>query len=233
MDTCVNNIPYPRNKAVVHIPVRAGSTRIKNKNIIDICGHPLLAYTIKVAKAAMADRVIVNTDSEEIAEIARSYGAEAPFLRPKALSNSKISPYFAAFYAKRWLIDEEYPVDLFIDMYATNPFRNVETIKNYIDRAKKAGIVFTRARINFDTNNIYTTKESLKGKICNRSAQEFSFFKLLSSFLATKMCSRDIRWHEYATITNPLELIDIDSTQDLSLVRYVIKNNIYDFGVTI
>jgi CMP-N-acetylneuraminic acid synthetase len=225
--------PGQRSKVVAHIPVRAGSTRMKNKNIADVCGLPLLAYTVKVAQAAGADRVIVNTDSEKFAEIAKAHGAEVPFIRPKELANDTISPYYASFYAKRWLIDEEYPVDLFIDMYATNPFRNAETLRGYIKRAKTSGLLFTRACMRFNPEKTFVKGQSLTPSVNGESPRQFSFFKLVSSFMAIKMNWQEIKWNEYATMTNPIELVDVDRAGDLDLVRHIVRNNIYDFGVGI
>lgn len=222
-----------RDKAVVHIPVRAGSTRVKNKNIADVCGHPLLAYTIKLAQAAGADRVLVNTDSHAIAEIAKEHGADVPFLRPKEFATSNISPYFAAFYTKRWLIDEEYPVDLFIDMYATNPFRNAETLRGYMKRAKTSGLLFTRACMRFNPEKTFVKGQSLTPSVNGESPRQFSFFKLVSSFMACKFYQKEISWYDYATMTNPIELIDVDNAEDLQLVRQLVQNKIYDFGVDI
>lgn len=75
--------------AVALIPARSGSSRVPGKNIRELHGHPLLAYTIASAAASgVFDRVIVSTDSAEIAEIARHYGAETPFLRPADISQS-------------------------------------------------------------------------------------------------------------------------------------------------
>ena len=69
------------------IPARAGSKRIPNKNIKDFSGKPLIVHTIEHALAASyIDRVIVDTDSEEIAKIVRKNGAEVPFLRPAELA---------------------------------------------------------------------------------------------------------------------------------------------------
>ena len=71
------------------IPARAGSQRVPRKNIRLLQGHPLLAYTIAAARRAGAfTRVVVSTDSEEIAEIARAYGAEVPWLRPAEFAGS-------------------------------------------------------------------------------------------------------------------------------------------------
>src|SRR5690349_16860091 len=75
------------------IPARGGSKGIPKKNIIDVSGKPLIAYTIEPAMeilgAGSIDEVIVSTDSDEIAEVARSFGANVPFLRPEDISGDK------------------------------------------------------------------------------------------------------------------------------------------------
>ena len=78
------------NKKEVYaiIPARSGSKGVPNKNIMNLGGYPLIAYSIAVAKkCSTIDRVIVSTDSEEYASIALKYGAEVPFLRPSDISN--------------------------------------------------------------------------------------------------------------------------------------------------
>ena len=69
------------------IPARGGSKGIPNKNIVDLCGKPLISYTIEAARESkyLTD-VIVSTDSEEIAAVAKSVGGNVPFLRPKNLA---------------------------------------------------------------------------------------------------------------------------------------------------
>lgn len=75
-------------KSIAIITARGGSKRIPKKNIKEFCGKPIIAYSIEAAlKANCFDTVMVSTDSEEIAEIAKSYGAEVPFLRSEATSN--------------------------------------------------------------------------------------------------------------------------------------------------
>ena len=75
-------------KAIALIPARSGSKRVKDKNILKINGHPLLAYTISLAlKSKIFDRVICVTDSQQYKKIAQKYGAEVPKLRPKKFSN--------------------------------------------------------------------------------------------------------------------------------------------------
>ena len=73
--------------AIAVIPARGGSKRIPRKNIKDFFGKPLIAYSIEVALSSrLFEKVIVTTDDEEIAAIAKQYGAEVPFIRPKELS---------------------------------------------------------------------------------------------------------------------------------------------------
>jgi len=73
---------------VAIIPARGGSKRIPRKNIKDFCGKPLIAYSIEVAiQSKIFDKIIVSTDDEEIAKIAKDYGAEVPFIRETRLSD--------------------------------------------------------------------------------------------------------------------------------------------------
>ena len=77
-----------KKNCIAIIPARGGSKRIPKKNIKDFFGKPLIAYSIEVALSSnLFDKVIVTTDDEEIARIAKEYGAEVPFLRPKELSD--------------------------------------------------------------------------------------------------------------------------------------------------
>lgn len=77
------------SRVVALVPARAGSTRVPGKNIKPLAGHPLIAYTIAGAiESGIFDAVVVSTDSEEIAEVARTYGAEVPWLRPEELASS-------------------------------------------------------------------------------------------------------------------------------------------------
>ena len=81
-----------RKKILSVIQARSGSKGIPNKNIYKINNHPLISYTIKAStNCKLIDRTIVWTDSEHYAKIARSYGAQVPFLRPKKLSGDKFS----------------------------------------------------------------------------------------------------------------------------------------------
>ena len=75
-------------KSIAIITARGGSKRIPRKNIKEFCGKPIIAYSIEAAlNSKLFDEVMVSTDDEEIAEIAREYGAAVPFMRSEATSN--------------------------------------------------------------------------------------------------------------------------------------------------
>ena len=76
-----------KQKVYAVIPARSGSKGVPNKNIMNLEGYPLIAHSIVIAiKCKLIDRVIVSTDSEEYADIARKFGAEVLFIRPKSIS---------------------------------------------------------------------------------------------------------------------------------------------------
>lgn len=112
------------------IPARAGSRRVRNKNIRPLGGHPLTAYAIAAAlQSRVFRRVVVSTDAKRYAAIARYYGAEVPFLRPKALAG-EISPDIEwVKYTLGRLEDEGESYDCFSILRPTSPFRQAATIK--------------------------------------------------------------------------------------------------------
>jgi pseudaminic acid cytidylyltransferase len=85
-----------QDHAIAIIPARGGSKRVPGKNILPLAGKPLIAYTIEAAlKSALFGRVVVSTDSEEIADVARTNGADVPFLRSSQISDD-VTPVSAA-----------------------------------------------------------------------------------------------------------------------------------------
>jgi len=112
------------------IPARAGSKRVPDKNIRSLAGHPVMAYTIAAAlESEVFSDVIVSTDSEQYAEIARYYGAEVPFLRPSELAGD-ISPDIEWLeYTLKKLEEDGRQYDCFSILRPTSPFRLPETIQ--------------------------------------------------------------------------------------------------------
>jgi CMP-N-acetylneuraminic acid synthetase len=113
--------------AVAFVPARSGSERVRNKNVRPLAGHPLLAYAIETARLSDCfERVVVSTDSEEIAAVARWYGADVPFLRPPEYATSTSPDIEWLAYTLEHL-EERY--DLFALIRATNPFRGPDVVR--------------------------------------------------------------------------------------------------------
>ena len=118
--------------AVAFVPARSGSERVPQKNIRPLAGHPLLAYAIETAlQSGTFERVVVSTDSEEIAEVARWYGADVPFLRPAEYATSTSPDIEWLSYTLEHL-DERF--DLFALVRATNPFRGPDAVRRGLDQ---------------------------------------------------------------------------------------------------
>ena len=119
-------------RAVALIPARAGSQRVPGKNLHVLAGHPLLAYAIETARQSeVFDRIVVSTDSERIAQVARWYGADVPLLRPEEYATST-SPDIEWIAWTLPQLEERY--DLFAIVRATNPFRGPDVIRRGLDQ---------------------------------------------------------------------------------------------------
>lgn len=117
-------------KVLALIGARSGSKGVPNKNIRPIAGKPLMAWIIDAAKnAELVDRVVVSTDSEEYAEVARRYGAEVPFLRPKEISSDNSTDIEYILHALDWLkSNENYIPDIVLRLVPTVPMQLSEDI---------------------------------------------------------------------------------------------------------
>ena len=112
------------------IPARGGSKRIPRKNIKSFYGKPMIAWSIEVAKAyGLFDRIIVSTDDAEIAEIAKQWGADVPFIRPETLSNDHAGTTPVIAHATQWALDQGMDVEAVCCIYATAPFVQVNDLK--------------------------------------------------------------------------------------------------------
>ena len=117
------------------VPARGGSKSIPRKNIRSFAGHPLIAYSIAAGlKAQIVTRVIISTDDEEIARVARRYGAETPFLRPPELAQDQTTDLPVFQHALQWLAENEgYHPDIVVQLRPTSPIRPPDCV----DRAVK------------------------------------------------------------------------------------------------
>lgn len=105
------------------IPARGGSKRIPRKNIKPFYGKPMIAYSIEAAKeSGCFDRILVSTDDEEIAGVARQYGAEVPFIRPANIADDFATTMDVMKHAVDWCCEQNWPVQNICCIYATAPF---------------------------------------------------------------------------------------------------------------
>lgn len=121
------------------ITARGGSKSIPHKNIKMLAGKPLIAWTIEVAlQCKELSRVVVSTDDEEIAEVARQWGAEAPFIRPSELARDDSSSILAVLHAVHWMEENEgFCPDYVMLLQPTSPLRTSEDIRQAIELAEK------------------------------------------------------------------------------------------------
>lgn len=121
-------------KVLAIIPARGGSKGLKNKNILNLNGHPLIAYSIEAAlSSSFINKIICSTDSTDIRNIAIKYGADVPFLRPSEISGDHSTDLECFEHAINWLKKHEnYDPDLIVQLRPTSPIRTVSMIDEAI-----------------------------------------------------------------------------------------------------
>jgi CMP-N,N'-diacetyllegionaminic acid synthase len=236
-------------KSLGLIPARGGSKGIKKKNLRKINGKPLIAYTIEQALKSNIDRVIVATDDEEIMNVAKKYGAECPFKRPKNISTSKSHAFDIYKYTLQWLKkNDNYIPDVLCVMLCTTPFRRIETINSCLKKikSKKYDWVFTinemehhpyRAMLKknifvkplFDIPNykIWVNRQELP-EMYRFNGGVFASFS--QNILKNKEYNIDnLKYRNVKVgyeIMTKKESIDIDDPIDLEFVRFLMKKNV-------
>lgn len=127
------------NQLLMIIPARGGSKAIPRKNITPLAGKPLIAWTIAAALASSLGRVIVSTDDEEIARVARDHGAEAPFLRPAHLAADDTPGIDPLLHAVTWMeTNEHYAPEYVMLLQPTSPLREPADIERAYKLAGEA-----------------------------------------------------------------------------------------------
>lgn len=122
------------------IPARGGSKGVPRKNLRLVCGKPLIAYAIQAGLGSPSiERVIVSTDDEEIAEVARRYGAEVPFMRPAGLAGDSVPDQPVFMHAVGWLEDNGYRPDFVLNLRATTPMKTAGDVEAVIMKWTTSG----------------------------------------------------------------------------------------------
>ena len=138
---------------IVIIPARGGSKRIPKKNIKSFRGQPMISWSIQAAKEANCfDKIIVSTDSTEIASIAKAEGAWIPFIRPSNLSDDHATTKTVVLHCIDWLKENKFEPRFVCCLYATAPFVRAYDLKNgleLITKQKEDKFVFTATNFSF------------------------------------------------------------------------------------
>lgn len=122
------------------IPARGGSKRIPRKNIKPFCGKPMIAWSIEAAlESGCFDRIIVSTDDDGIAEVARQYGAEVPFMRPLELSDDHTGTIPVIRHAIETINSQGRAVEQACCLYATAPFIQAEDLRRGLEILQGSG----------------------------------------------------------------------------------------------
>ncbi len=130
------------SKCICIIPARGGSKRIPKKNIKEFFGKPLISYTIETAlKSKLFEKVIVSTDDETIAQVAKKYGAEVPFLRPDEFSDDFTGTGAVISHALSFLQEQGEKYDYVCSIYATAPLLQVKYIQKGLERLQNSDAV--------------------------------------------------------------------------------------------
>ena len=238
------NKRHSKKKLIALIPARKGSERVKNKNIQIINGHPLMAYTIVAAlNSKIFDKIIVSTDSIKYSKIAKHYGAEVPFLRPKKISTSKSTDFLWICYTIEKLKKKFFNFEKFCVLRPTSPFRSSKTIlsawkifkKNHnADSIRSVELCSQHPgkmwHINKNIlNPIFSIKNNKKQPLYNQQYKTLPKIYIQNGSLEISKVSNLYKHHNVSGkkiisyISKNHEGFDINKKYDLEYAKYLIK----------
>lgn len=225
--------PMPQTAALetlALIPARGGSKGLPRKNILPLCGKPLIAYTIETALAARRiGRVVVSTDDPEIAEVARAFGAEVPFLRPASMADDRASVGQAAAHMLAGLREQGYEPDAMAVLYPTSPFRT-PTLLDYLCGQFERGynsIVAVR-RVDHARAPLCHVRDGMLVPLCPDGEGLRSYERRYGLFQGTRFRMPDKYFVHF--IRDEAGLVDIDTLEDFLLAEEIITSGLFRFG---
>ena len=229
-------------KLLIIIPARGGSKRLPGKNIMELAGKPLIKWTIDLAQKLPYEKsIIVSTDSEEIAEVARKCGVEVPWIRPSEISQDSSTTTDVALHALNWFEQNISKVDGVILLQPTTPFRTVEKIIEGIEKFKISGMkpVVAVSPVSQHPRWMFKSEEEdLKPFLTDKDnyarSQELESLVIVNGGFYM-ISPRDLREQETffaksmkpLVIESALETLDIDIQEDFDLAEfYAIKTGV-------
>lgn len=237
-------------KILVTICARAGSKRVKNKNIRKLAGKTLIKYAIDLSKVwGKADRIVCSTDSKKIADIAEQNGIEVPFIRPKELSSDtagKVDVIRHSFLQCEKIYNEKY--DLIVDLDVSSPIKTKKDLDNCLKifKEKEPDILFsvTKAHRNPYFNMVEInpqgyaelSKKTEKTVLRNQDTPNVydmnaSIYFYNRSFLLDPTKNHPLSTNKAMIYEmNEISGIDIDTEMDFRYMEFLIKNKIVSLG---
>jgi pseudaminic acid cytidylyltransferase len=210
------------------IPARGGSKRIPRKNIKEFCGKPIIAWSIEAAIASrLFQRIIVSTDDAEIAEVAKHYGAETPFIRPAELANDFVGIADVIAHGVTWANTEGLTPQSVCCVYATAPFIQAADLSVGLNLLNSGGWSYTFAAAEFVSPIFRSFKISSNGGVemiypelfQTRSQDLPNIFHDAAQFCWGRSKSwlnkeRVFDAHSSPVIIPPWRVVDIDTEDD-------------------
>jgi len=230
-----------RNNMLAIIPARGGSKGIPGKNIKPLCGKPLIAFTIEAAQAAKSiNRLILSTDDEKIADVARNFGVEIPFMRPYELAQDNSLAIDNYIYTlERLNAENSKQYNEFIVLQPTSPLRTADDIDNAVElfREKNADSVISVCEASHPpawAKKIVPSgvlKDYYNIDIGNRNRQELetafipngAIFILKLSLIKSYYSYYSDR--TYAYVMPPERSLDIDTQLDFEFADYFMRKH--------
>lgn len=218
------------------IPARGGSKGLPGKNILPLCGKPMIAYTIEAAKQSKyIDRVIVSTDDQNIADIALQYGAEVPFLRPDFLASDTAQAVDNYIYTIERLSKEwNTPIEEFVVLQPTSPLRIAEdidgAIEMFMEKQADSVISYTpeahpvRWHKYLDENNAFI--DIFDTTIANRQDLKTSYYPNGAVYVFRFSMIKERKYYtdkSYGFIMPRVRSVDIDYKEDFDYVEFLMS----------
>ncbi|AFL69174.1 CMP-N-acetylneuraminic acid synthetase [Sulfurospirillum barnesii SES-3] len=228
---------YKNKKILALITARGGSKGIPNKNIKSLGGKPLIAWTIDEAKkSSYIDRLILSSDSEEIMQIAKSYGCSVPFVRPRELASDTSSSIDAILHAIN-TINEDF--DYLMLLQPTSPFRRVDDIDKVIEQAIDKGIELMISVVKFKKHPSYLYKIENNvlvpyidtNKQLRRQDMPETYEHNGAIYFSTVTYMRENKTYNHLKAV-PFEMfgmanLDIDTQEDWDYAEYLIQKGLF------
>ncbi len=221
------------------IPARGGSKGLPGKNIKELAGKPLIAYTVEAARNAQSvSRVIISTDSQEIADIAIEYGAECPFMRPAELASDTSLAVDAYLYTiNRIQKEENIEIPHFMVLLPTTPMRTRDNIdqaaKLFLDKNADSVISYCEQEHPISWHKKIDEEGRLidifETKIKNRQDESMTFYPNGAIYIFKRELIERKEYYSsnsYAYVMSRRNSVDIDSIDDFEYAEYLINKRV-------